>query len=96
MFNPQIIHFKKLLAKPFSPEEIRVAFKSTDNIITRNFRQDPFFLGPDTGSIWPSRLANARVEEGTPVGAREGFEGGEVVMDIKEAAGLGAVDDIVE
>jgi hypothetical protein len=96
MFNPQLIHLKEVFTKPFSPEEIRVALKGTDNIITRNLRQDPFFLGPHTGTIRPSGLANARVEEGTPVGARKGFEGGDVVLDIEEAARLGSVDDLVE
>lgn len=96
VLDPEIVHVDEAFAESFSPEEVGVTFEGGDDVVVVDLREDPLLLAPDAGAVGPGGFADAGVEEVAPVFAVEGFEGGDVVLDVEEAAGLGAVDDFVE
>lgn len=96
VFDPQLIHAENLFAITLSPKEIGVTFEGADDVVAVDLRQDPLFFAPDAGAVGPGGLADAGVEEVAPVLAVVVLEGGHVVLDVEEAAGLGAVDDLVQ
>ena len=96
VFDPQIVHAEELFAETLGPEEVGVTLEGGDDIVVVDLGEDPFFFAPDAGAVRPGGFAHARVEEVAPVLAVETLEGIHVVLDVQEAAGLGAVDDLVE
>ncbi|RYQ98299.1 hypothetical protein Ahy_B08g094347 [Arachis hypogaea] len=50
----------------------------------------------NAGAVGPGGAADAGIEEVAPVLAVELLEGGHVVLDVEEAAGLRAVNDLIE
>jgi len=96
VFDPQLVHAQKLFAETLSPEEVGVSLEGGDDVVVVDLGEDPLLLAPDAGAVGPGGLADAGVEEGAPVLAVEALERVHVVLDIEEAAGLGAVHDLVE
>lgn len=96
MLHPQIIHPQKLFPITLGPKEVRITLESTNNIVAINFGEDPFFLGPNPGSVRPGGLTYARIEEGFPVLTIVFLESGHIMLNVEEAAGAATVDDLVE
>ncbi|KAF1859235.1 hypothetical protein Lal_00009819 [Lupinus albus] len=59
-------------------------------------RKNPFLFTPHSRAIRPSSLTHARVKERAPILAVVALEGTNIMADIKEATGLGAVDDLIK
>lgn len=97
LLDPEVVHPAEVLpAEALRPEEVGVALEEGDDVVRVNLREHEFLLGPDPGAVGPGGAADAGVEEVAPVGAREARECLHVVADVEEAAGAGAVDDLVE
>lgn len=96
VFNPEVAHAQELFAETLGPEQVGVTLEGADDVVAVNLGQDPLLLGPDAGAVGPRGLADAGVEEFAPVPAVVFFQGGHIVLDVEEAARLGAVDDLVE
>ena len=96
VFDPQLVHAEKLFAETLGPEEVGVSLEGGDDVIVVDLGEHPLLLAPDAGAVGPGGPADAGVEEGAPVLAVEALEGGHVVLHVEEAAGLGAVHDLIE
>jgi len=96
VFDPQVVHAEKLFAETLGPEEVGVSLEGGDDVVVVDLGEDPLLLAPDAGAVGPGGLADAGVEEVAPVLAVEALEGGHVVLDVEEAAGLGPVHDLIE
>ncbi|CAL8164442.1 unnamed protein product [Prunus armeniaca] len=66
------------------------------DIVTVYLGYDSLLLAPDTGALGPGGLADVGVEEVAPVFAVVVLEGGLVVLDVEEDAGVGLVDDLIK
>ncbi|CAL8164433.1 unnamed protein product [Prunus armeniaca] len=73
-----------------------VTFEARYDIVTVYLGYDSLLLAPDAGALGPGGLANVGVEEAAPVFAVVVLEGGLVVLDVEEAAGVGLVDDLIK
>ena len=96
VFHPQVVHPEERFAEPLGPEEVRVSFEGRHDVVVVDLGEDPLFLGPDSGAVGPLGFPDARVEEAAPVSSVVGPQGVEVVLDVEQAAGFAAVDDVVE
>lgn len=96
MLDPEIVHAQKLFAETLSPEKIGITLESADNVVTVNFGKDPLLLAPDAGAIGPSGLADAGIEKGFPVIAVELLKRIHVVLDVEEATGTAAVNNLIK
>ncbi|CAL8164448.1 unnamed protein product [Prunus armeniaca] len=66
------------------------------DIVTVYLGYDSFLLAPDAGTLGAGGLADVGVEEVAPVFAVVVLEGGLVVLDVEEDAGVGLVDDLIK
>ena len=94
--HPQIVE-ADLLAEPFRPEEVGIAFVERDDVGVVDVGEDPFLLSPDAGPVRPLGGLVALLEELLPFAGVAAPQFLHVVLDFEQrAASLAAVDDRVD
>jgi len=96
LFHPKIIHPKKLLSKSLCPEQIGVSLEERHDVVGIDLRENPFFLGPNTGPVGPRGVPYPRVEQSLPVLAVVFLQSRDIVLHIKESPGSASIYHLVE
>ena len=92
LLYPQVFQVE-LLPITVRPEKIAVPLECGDDVLVIDEGDDPFLLGPNSGSVWVSILMSSVVEEPHPCGRSPRLQRGHVMMYFKQVLARGAPVD---